>query len=118
MNIGDSSIRQPRIGEAAYYLAKGTVPGMTRMLAVELAARNPAVRVNAILPGSVMAPGSSTETQRQQRRSETLTQTADDPTSLINAIRYLTASAHVTGTCLTIDGGRGINRAAAASQCE
>lgn len=110
VNIGDASISQPRSGEAAYYLAKGCIPTMTQMLAVELAARNPAVRVNAILPGSVMAPAGLTDDQLRQRQSETLTQTADDITSLINAISYLINSPFVTGTCLTVDGGRGIQR--------
>ena len=117
VNIGDASMLQPRTGEPAYYLAKGTIPTMTRMLAVELATRNPAVRANAVLPGSVMAPESFTESQRQQRRSESLTQTSNDPVSLINAIRYLVNSSSVTGSCLTIDGGRGIKCASVGSQC-
>ncbi len=111
INIGDASMDQPRTGEAAYYVAKGVIPAMTRMLAVELAARHPQVRVNAVLPGSVLAPETLTDSERSQRRRETLTRTADDPQSVINAILYLADSSFVTGTSLTIDGGRGIRRA-------
>ncbi|MCH2203749.1 MAG: SDR family oxidoreductase [Fuerstiella sp.] len=111
VNIGDASMYQPRTGEPAYYLAKGTIPTLTRMLAVEMAALNPAVRVNAVLAGSVMAPNSFTESQRQQRQTDSLTQMVDHPASLASAIRYLAESPAVTGTCLTIDGGRGIRHA-------
>jgi len=106
--IGDASIAQPRSGEAAYYLAKATIPTMTRMLAVELAARHPSVRVNAILPGSVMAPIELTSAQLKERREATLTKTADNPDAILQAVLYLTKAPFVTGTCLTVDGGRGI----------
>jgi len=108
--VGDASIHQPRTGESAYYLAKATIPTMTRMLAVEFAERHPSVRVNAILPGSVMAPTSLTAAHRQERRDATLTKTADEPGALTQAILYLTNASFVTGTCLTVDGGRGIRR--------
>jgi pteridine reductase len=108
--IGDASIYQPRTGEPAYYLAKATIPTMTRMLAVELAERQPSVRVNAILPGSVMAPNTMTSAQQQQRRHATLTRTADNPDAVTQAVLYLTNASFVTGTCLTVDGGRKILR--------
>ena len=45
----------------AYFASKGAIPAMTRALAVELARRNPAVRVNCILPGPVMLPENLSE---------------------------------------------------------
>ena len=106
--IGDASVHQPRTGQAAYYLAKGSIPTMTRVLAAELAERNPAVRVNAILPGSILAPDESSADDQARRIGETLTQLADDPHSVTNAVRYLVESPLVTGTCLMLDGGRSI----------
>jgi len=106
--IGDASVQQPRTGQAAYYLAKGSIPAMTRVLAAELADRNPSVRVNAILPGSILAADASSADDCARRIGETLTQLADDPHSVANAVRYLAESPLVTGTCLTLDGGRGI----------
>ncbi len=108
--IGDASIHQPRTGEAAYYLAKATIPTMARVLAVELAERHPSVRVNAILPGSVQAPASLSAEQLQERCQATLTKTADNPDSILQGVLYLTNASFVTGTCLTVDGGRGIKR--------
>jgi pteridine reductase len=108
--LGDASMHQPRSGEAAYYLAKATIPTMARLLAVELAERHPSVRVNAILPGSVMAPQSLSAAQLQERSDATLTKTADNPDAITRAVLYLTNASFVTGTCLTVDGGRGIRR--------
>jgi len=56
VTIGDWAVARPYAGYAAYFAAKGSIPTLTRTLAVELAARNPAVRVNCILPGPVMVP--------------------------------------------------------------
>lgn len=109
--LGDASMHQPRIGEAAYYLAKATIPTMARVLAVELAERHPSVRANAILPGSVQAPASLSAEQLQERCHATLTKTADNPDSILQAVLYLTNASFVTGTCLTVDGGRGIRNA-------
>ena len=106
--IGDASVKQPRTGQAAYYLAKGSIPTMTRVLAAELADRHPSVRVNAILPGSILAPDASSADDHARRIGQTLTQLADDPQSVANAVRYLAESPLVTGTCLTLDGGRSI----------
>ena len=50
VTVGDWATVRPYRHYSAYFVSKGSVPTMTRMLAVELAARNPAVRVNAILP--------------------------------------------------------------------
>ena len=108
MLLGDASVYQPRTGEAAYYLAKGTISTLTRVLAVELADLNPSVRVNAILPGSVLPPESLTAEEREQRQQATLTQRADDPQAIADAVRYLSESPFITGQCLTLDGGRQI----------
>ena len=56
VTIADWAVLRPYRDYAAYLIAKGTIPTMTRMLAVELARRNRAVRVNCIMPGPVMIP--------------------------------------------------------------
>ena len=40
VTIGDWAVERPYPGYAAYFLSKGTIPTLTRMLAVELARRN------------------------------------------------------------------------------
>ena len=56
VTIGDWACARPYANYAAYFLSKGAIPTLTRALAVELAQRNRAVRVNCILPGPVMLP--------------------------------------------------------------
>lgn len=54
INIGDWATVRPYLDHAAYFPSKGAVETMTRSLAVELAQRNPSIRVNCIQPGPVM----------------------------------------------------------------
>jgi len=50
VTIGDWATRRPYQDYAAYFLSKGSIPTLTRTMAVELGNRNPRVRVNGILP--------------------------------------------------------------------
>ena len=61
VTIGDWACQRPGMHYAAYFISKGALPTMTRLLAVELARRNPRVRVNCILPGPVMVPEDVTQ---------------------------------------------------------
>ncbi|MDG1895169.1 MAG: SDR family oxidoreductase, partial [Fuerstiella sp.] len=56
VTFGDWAIERPYMHHAAYLLSKGTMPTLTRTLALELGHRNPKVRVNCIHPGPVMFP--------------------------------------------------------------
>ena len=66
VTIGDWSCRRPGRDYAAYYISKGTLPTMTRMLAVELARRNPRVRVELHPAGS--GDGAEDAAQPERRR--------------------------------------------------
>ena len=59
VNIGDWAVARPYPAYSAYFPSKGAIPTLTRMFAVELSQRNPLVRVNAILPGPVVFPGTA-----------------------------------------------------------
>ena len=106
INFGDAAILQPRPDYAAYYISKGALPTLTRTLAVELAARNPRIRVNCIQPGSIMFPTESADEERQRRIDATLLKRADDPQAVVHAVRFLIENPFITGECLTLDGGR------------
>jgi NAD(P)-dependent dehydrogenase (short-subunit alcohol dehydrogenase family) len=101
-------------GNIAYAASKGAVMALTRVLAIEFAARN--VRVNAICPG----PVDTAMNRRNQARAADpdawraaslapiplrRMATADE---IAQAVLYLasSASSFVTGTGLVIDGGR------------
>jgi pteridine reductase len=108
INFGDWATVRPYRDYAAYFPSKGAIPTLTRTMAVELGTRNPAVRVNAILPGPVMIPDDVPAAEREAAIRATLVQREGSPHHIVLAVRYLLANDFVTGTCLTVDGGRSI----------
>lgn len=108
VTIGDWAIARPYMDYAAYFVSKGAIPTMTRALAVELSVRNPAVRVNAILPGPVMLPEELTPEQRRQVVSGTLLKREGTPEAVAHTVLYLIENDYVTGVCIPVDGGRTI----------
>ncbi len=108
INVGDWATARPYRDYAAYFPSKGAIPTLTRCLAVELGSRNPAVRVNCLLPGPVMLPPEMSATERQQVIQATLVKRAGRPDHVVQAVLFLLDNDFVTGICLPIDGGRSI----------
>lgn len=106
VNIGDWAEVRPYVGYAAYFPSKGAVTATTRCLAVELALRNPKVRVNAILPGPVMLPPDLPEVEKQQAINATLVKREGSPNNIAQAVLSFLDNDFVTGVCLPVDGGR------------
>jgi len=108
INVGDWATERPYLNYSAYFPSKGAIPTMTRMFAVELADRNPKVRVNAVLPGPVMLPPELTEDERRQAVAGTLVKREGSPTNVAQAVVALVENEFITGVCLPVDGGRTI----------
>jgi pteridine reductase len=108
VTIGDWAVARPYPDYAAYFPSKGAIPAMTRMFAVELALRNPAVRVNCILPGPVMLPEDISDDERQRVIASTLVRREGRPEHVGQAVLFLADNDFVTGVCLPVDGGRTI----------
>jgi pteridine reductase len=108
VNVGDWATRRPYTDYAAYFPSKGAVPTMTRLFAVELARRNPKVRVNAVLPGPVMLPADLPQSERDQAISATLVRREGSPQQVAQAVWALVENEFITGACLPVDGGRTI----------
>jgi len=108
ITIGDWAIERPYLNYASYFVSKGSIPTLTKTLAVELAHRNPKVRVNCIHPGPVMFPADVGDDERQALMDSTLVKTGNDPQAVADAVKFLVANQFVTGTCLIVDGGRTI----------
>jgi pteridine reductase len=83
-------------------LAKGGVMLMTRILAKELA---PAVRVNAIAPGTITMPGDPPEWEANYFRQAPLGRSGR-PEEIADAVMYLLTAEFLTGHTLVLDGGR------------
>lgn len=83
-------------------ISKAGVIQLTRILAKELA---PAVRVNAIAPGTISMPGDPPEWQEEYIKRAPLGRTGT-PQEIADAVMYLLTAEFVTGQVLVVDGGR------------
>ncbi len=108
VNIGDWATARPYLDHAAYFPSKGAVEAMTRSLAVELACRNPRVRVNCIQPGPVLLADDVPTAKRQQLADGVLLKRIGTPQNVAHAVQFLCENDYVTGVCLPVDGGRTI----------
>jgi pteridine reductase len=108
VNLGDWAEARPYLNYAAYFPSKGAVTAMTRSLAVELASRNPRVRVNCVLPGPVMLPADLPEQEKRQAIEGTLVKHEGTPQNVAQAVLALIDNDFITGVCLPVDGGRTI----------
>jgi NAD(P)-dependent dehydrogenase (short-subunit alcohol dehydrogenase family) len=86
-------------------VSKAGVILMTRILAKELA---PAVRVNAIAPGTITMPGDPPEWQTDFIRRAPLQRTGR-PDEIADAVLFLITAEFLTGQTLVLDGGRSLS---------
>jgi pteridine reductase len=108
VNVGDWAVHRPYMNYSAYFPSKGAIPTLTRTLAVELGVRNPAIRVNCVLPGPVMLPPDLPEEERQAAINATLVKREGTPQHIAQAVLFFTDNDFVTGVSLPVDGGRSI----------
>ncbi len=104
INIADWAAHRPYADYGPYCASKAALLCANRLLAKSLA---PRVRVNAILPGPVLAPRSMGEGQKRKLAEATLLKRLGTPEAVARACLYLAGAAdYSTGAELTIDGGR------------
>jgi pteridine reductase len=106
VNVGDWAEARPYLDYAAYFPSKAAIPGLTRTFAVELGARNPNVRVNAVLPGPVLLPPDLPAVEKQAAIDATLVKREGSPEHVVKAVLHFIDNDFVTGACLPVDGGR------------
>ncbi len=108
VNIADWSVTRPAKDFSAYIASKGALVTLTKSLAIDLAAENPSIRVNAVLPGQVLLPEGSSDRKRKAAVDATLVKRMGEPEDVAQAVQFLVESPFVTGVCLPVDGGRTI----------
>jgi pteridine reductase len=107
VNLIDTNAVRPLRGHPVYCMAKAGLLMMTRSLALELA---PAIRVNAVAPGTVLWPGGLGPALSEQEQADAIAQiplqrigTAED---IARTVLFLARSSYITGQYLAVDGGR------------
>ena len=93
----------PWRGFAAYAASKAALVRLTECLALELA---PAVRVNAVAPGTVLWPERYPAALRRKLVRRIPLARAGTPEDVAAAVRFLAEAPFVTGAVLPVDGGR------------
>lgn len=103
--LGDIGGQRPAPGFTHYSVAKAGLLMLTQALALELA---PAVRINAINPGTVLAPEDLSDKVLTQIRDSIPAQRFGSPDDIVGALRYLVSAQYVTGQSINVDGGRSV----------
>jgi len=107
INIVDVSALEPWVRYPHHSVSKAGLLQLTRVMARALA---PAVRVNAIAPGTVLPPESSSADDNERERSKTLVGHLGSPEDVLRTVLFLERSPFITGEVVVVDGGMQINR--------
>jgi pteridine reductase len=102
VNIVDLSAWKPFPGYIAHSVGKAGLLALTRQLAVELA---PAVSVNAVAPGPVLAPPGYDPAQIARAARGTLKGRWGTAQDVADAVRFLVEAEYITGEVIVVDGG-------------
>lgn len=117
VNLSSTLVQRPVPGVAIYAAGKGAIDGLTRALALELAPDQ--VRVNAVAPALVrseiwLAAGmdeAKYEKLLADRAREYPLGRVGEPADVAEMVAYLASAkaSWITGACIPVDGGSGIN---------
>ena len=90
-------------GFVPYYASKAAVLALTESLALELA---PAVLVNAVAPGPILAPPDLTPEEDAETMNATPLRRWGGAGEIAKTVLFLIDSDFITGECIRVDGGR------------
>ena len=105
LNITDLSAFQVWPGYAHHAASKAGLVALTKSLAVELA---PAVRVNAIAPGTVLLPDNYSAQKKQWAEENSLLKRTGEPQDVAQLAAFLIENEFTTGAVYFVDGGRAL----------
>jgi pteridine reductase len=105
VNLLDWSVDRPYPNHVPYGITKAALAAATRGLARALA---PEVRVNAVSPGAVLLPEGIGTDHAEEILEAIPMKRIGSPDDVAEAILYLLHAPYVTGTILTVDGGRSL----------
>lgn len=105
LNITDLSAFQVWPGYAHHAASKAGLVALTKSMAYELA---PAVRVNAIAPGTVLLPPDPPPAKVQWAVEKSVLKRVGEPTDVARLAEFLVTNEFVTGSVYHVDGGRSL----------
>ena len=107
VNITDIHAQRPLKTYPVYSVAKAGLAMLTKAMAREL---GPAVRCNAIAPGTILWPeGHMSEFVKEEIISRTALKRQGHPDDVARAVLFLIRDAdYMTGEIITVDGGRSL----------
>jgi NAD(P)-dependent dehydrogenase (short-subunit alcohol dehydrogenase family) len=105
INITDLSAFQVWKNYAHHAASKAALVSLTRAMALELA---PAIRVNAIAPGTVLLPEGATEAKREWAVSKSALGRIGTPEDVARLAAFIIENEFVTGSVYFVDGGRSL----------
>ena len=103
VNIADLAGVQVWPGFPHHGVSKAGLIHLTRVAARALA---PDVRVNCIVPGTVLPPEDYTVEQIERSVDRTVLKRIGSPNDVVQALLFLVRSDFATGSIVTVDGGR------------
>lgn len=103
VNIADVSGLRPWPAFPHHSVSKAALVHLTKVAARALA---PDVRVNCIVPGTVLPPEDYTEEQRTESEERTALGRLGSPADVEEALLFLVRSEFATGSVVVVDGGR------------
>lgn len=102
VNIADLSGVQAWRSFTHHGVSKAGLIHLTRLAARALAP----IRVNCIVPGTVLPPEDYTEEQVERSAARTVLERIGSPEDAVEALMFLVRSDFATGSVVTVDGGR------------
>lgn len=93
-------------GDVAYHAAKAGLVGLTRALALEVAAR--AVTVNAVAPGWIGTGSATADELRQAEATPVGRPGTPEEVAAVVAFLASTAASYLTGQLVVVDGGNSV----------
>ena len=103
IHLTDDVARKGSAQHMAYCASKAGLENLTLSFAKRLA---PKVKVNAIAPALIMFNDEDDPAYRERTLSKSALGIEPGPDAVYQSIRYLMDSSYITGTSLTLNGGR------------
>jgi dihydromonapterin reductase/dihydrofolate reductase len=103
VHISDDVVRKGSANRPAYCATKAGLDSLTLSFAARYA---PHIKVNGIAPALIMFNADDDDTYREKALSKSVMGIEPGPQVIYQSLRYLLDNPYVTGTTLTVNGGR------------